>query len=106
MSNASVHAFFIGRVLAESIGSAVEKTMTETLSKIGQFDAEQREAWRSFATDVLERAAAAEASATVDSPSDSTGGAESTSDDLQEIIDNLRAETAQLRVELQKYRNQ
>ncbi|MGD1902058.1 MAG: DUF6825 family protein [Geitlerinemataceae cyanobacterium] len=99
----SVHAFFIGRVLAESLGSAVEKTFTETLSQIGKFDAEQREAWRSFADEVLERAAAAEAAAT-DGQSEQSD-AEGSSDDLQEIIDNLRAETAQLRVELQKYRN-
>jgi len=101
----SVHAFFIGRVLAESLGSAVEKTMTDALSQIGKFDAEQREAWRTFAMDVMERAAAAEAAAQSGVATDAaTTSAES--DDLQEIIDNLRAETAQLRVELQKYRNQ
>jgi siroheme synthase (precorrin-2 oxidase/ferrochelatase) len=104
MSNASVHAFFIGRVLAESISNAVEKTLTNALSEVGKFDAEQREALRKFAADVLERAATAEAGAVSYTGSDSaaTGG----SDDLQEMIDNLRAETAQLRAELQKYRNQ
>ena len=104
MSNASVHAFFIGRVLAESIGSAVEKTLTNTLSEVGKFDAEQREALRQFATDVLERAAAAEASAVPEG--NVVSSATESSDDLQEVIDNLRAETAQLRAELQKYRNQ
>jgi hypothetical protein len=104
MSNASVHAFFIGRVLAESIGSAVEKTLTNTLSEVGKFDAEQREALRKFATDVLEKASAEAAEAVPDGVGNPTGTGES--DDLQEVIDNLRAETAQLRAELQKYRNQ
>lgn len=103
MSNASVHAFFIGRVLAESIGSAVEKTLTATLSEVGKFDAEQREALRQFATEVLEKAAATEAGAV---PNGGTSTTTDGSDDLQEVIDNLRAETAQLRAELQKYRNQ
>jgi len=104
MSNASVHAFFIGRILAESIGSAVEKTLTTTLSELGKFDAEQREALRQFATEVLEKAAAAEAGAVPQGVgmTIATDGSE----DLQEVIDNLRAETAQLRAELQKYRNQ
>lgn len=103
MSNASVHAFFIGRVLAESISTAVEKTLTNALSEVGKFDAEQREALRKFATDVLEQAAAVEASTVSYGSGDpaATGGSE----DLQEMIDNLRAETAQLRAELQKYRN-
>jgi len=104
MSNASVHAFLVGRLLAESIGSVVEKTVTNALSDLGKFDAEQREMLRQLATDILDRAAAAEAAMSQSGAVSVHTGAGG--EDLQELIDNLRAETAQLRTELQQYRSQ
>jgi polyhydroxyalkanoate synthesis regulator phasin len=104
MSNPLVHAFFVGRALAEAIGEQVENTVTNALSDLGKFDAEQRERLRQFTAQVLERANQAEESAVQRSPSAIVPVA-SKPEDLQAVIDDLRAETAQLRAELQRYRN-
>ncbi len=100
MSNPLIHAFFLGRATAEVFYEGVEQTLTETLSNVGKFDAEQRERLRQFTDQVMERAQAAETS--------TTSGTSSTvpqSTDLQETIDDLRAEIAQLRSTLQSYRS-
>ncbi len=104
MSNPLVHAFFVGRALAEAIGEQVENAVTNTLSELGKFDAEQRERLRQFTTQVLERAQR-EAELSMQGRSSSSGPAASQPEDLQAMIDDLRAETAQLRAELQRYRN-
>ena len=52
MSNPMVHAFFIGRALAAAIGERVEHLMTDSLSALGRFDAEQRENLRQFTEEV------------------------------------------------------
>ncbi len=103
MSDPLVHAFFVGRAIAESINEQVESTVTTALSELGKFDAEQRERLRDFSADVAARAtleeqrmAQAAASASSSSPS---------SDDVQGLVDDLRAEIAQLRSELQRYRS-
>ncbi|PZD72882.1 hypothetical protein C1752_03298 [Acaryochloris thomasi RCC1774] len=100
MSNPLIHAFFLGRATAEVFYEAVEQTLTETVSNAGKFDAEQRERLRQFTSQVMERAQAAEATA-------GTGEATTVHQpaDLQETIDDLRAEIAQLRSALQKYRS-
>lgn len=107
MSNPLVHAFFVGRALAEAAGEQLENAVTNALGELGKFDAEQREWWRQFTTQVMERASREEelsmqgravtTSAIVSVPSKP--------EDLQAVIDDLRAETAQLRAELQRYRN-
>jgi uncharacterized protein YceH (UPF0502 family) len=102
MSNPLVHAFFVGRAIAEVAGEQVEGAVTQVLSELGKFDAEQRERLRQFTADVLERAAQAETQAMQGRPA--APGAEA-SMDLQAMVDDLRAEIAQLRVELQRYRN-
>lgn len=106
MNNPVLQAFFIGRALAESISEEVEKNITNFLSEVGKFDAEQRENLRQFASRVVERAdREAEASleggtsnSTILQSDDGSAG------DLQANIDELRAEMAQLRTELQNYR--
>jgi polyhydroxyalkanoate synthesis regulator phasin len=110
MNNPLSHAFFIGRAFAEALGEQLENTVTNTLSELGKFDAEQRERLRQFTEDVMERARQAEAMAT-QGATGTTGAtaaysASRKADDVQEMVDNLRAETAQLRTELQRYRNQ
>lgn len=100
-----LHAFFIGRALAEATGEQAERLLTDTLSYLGKFDAEQRENLRQFTEDVMARAQQAEAqaaqgSATATSPSSQDGQPA----DLQATIDHLRAEIAQVRVALQQYR--
>lgn len=106
MSNPLVHAFFVGRAFAEAMGEQLENTVTNALSELGKFDAEQRERLRQFTDEVLERASRAEELAMQGRPgSTSTGYASGSTTDLQAMIDDLRAETAHLRAELQRYRN-
>ncbi|MDX2211660.1 MAG: hypothetical protein SFY66_00095 [Oculatellaceae cyanobacterium bins.114] len=103
MSNPLVHAFFVGRALAESLSEQLEASLTNALSDLGRFDAEQREHLRQFIEQVLERASREEALAL-----QNQGGSsyeQPQQDDLQAMIDELRAETAQLRAELQRYRS-
>ena len=104
MSSPMLHAFFVGRALAEAVNEQAEHLLTNSLSWLGQFDAEQREHLRQFTEEVLARAQQAEAAAGASptSPaaaSDLEGGV-----DLQATIDTLRAEVAQVRVALQQYR--
>ncbi len=106
MSNPLVHAFFVGRAFADAVGEQIENAVTNALSDFGKFDAEQRERLRQFTEQVLERASRAEEMAMQGRPgSASASYASGSSTDLQAMIDDLRAETAQLRAELQRYRN-
>lgn len=102
MTNPLVNAFFLGRALAEGINEQLETAVSTVLSEVGKFDAEQREKLRNFTAQV--KARADQDAAQVSSPN----GARNTSTpaDLQEMIDGLRAEVAQLRAALQAYRNQ
>lgn len=106
-----VRAFFVGRALAETVGEQVERTVTDALSSLGQFDAEQRDTLRQFAEEVLARAAQEEASALENRPQGTGDGesspqGEAAPEDLQATIDTLRAEIAQVRAALQQYRAQ
>ncbi len=106
MSNPLVHAFFIGRAVAEAISEQVESTLTTTLSELGKFDAEQRERLRQFTDQVIERAQREQEMAMQGrsaAPTSSSGVSQSEA--LQVTIDELRAETARLRAELQQYRS-
>ncbi|MEM1280746.1 MAG: DUF6825 family protein [Cyanobacteria bacterium P01_D01_bin.6] len=106
MSSPVVHAFFMGRALAAAIAEQAEQTMTETLSNLGRFDAEQREHLRQFTEEVMARVQQQEAAVSQEMASNGSGvttGATS-SQDLQATIDNLRAEIAQVRSTLQQYR--
>jgi len=102
MTNPLVHAFFIGRVLAQTLSEQAEHCLTDTLSELAKCDAEQRERLRQFSDEVLERAERAEADMPAGSATTTLGVGDPT--DLQATIDDLRAEIAQLRTELQQYR--
>jgi len=107
MDNPLVHAFFIGRALAESLAQQAESTVSNTLSDLGKFDAEQRERLRQFTDQVLEKARLDEEAALQGrpgTPATATTGM-GTGADLQTLIDELRAEIAELRTELQRYRS-
>ncbi|MBW4693158.1 MAG: hypothetical protein KME27_15505 [Lyngbya sp. HA4199-MV5] len=98
-------AFFIGRALAEAVYEQTERALTDALSELGKFDAEQRERLRQFTDEVLARAQR-EADAARQARSTTaivTVGSQPT--DLQATIDELRAEVAQLRSELKRYRS-
>ncbi|MEO1589725.1 MAG: DUF6825 family protein [Cyanobacteria bacterium J06632_22] len=104
MSNSTQQAFFLGRALATAVGEQLEKVVTEGLSAVGRFDAEQREFLREFTETVLERAQA-QADATASTASAQGQPAAATVEDLQATIDTLRAEIAQVRVAVQQYRS-
>ncbi|MEO1401182.1 MAG: DUF6825 family protein [Cyanobacteria bacterium J06635_1] len=106
MSNSTLHAFFVGRALASAIGEQIEHLVTDGLSNLGKFDAEQRDNLRRFTDEVFARAqqTAATAGAHAGKPQESDG-AGSSEEDLQAMIDHLRAEIAEVRVALKQFRS-
>jgi uncharacterized small protein (DUF1192 family) len=91
-------SFFIGRALAQAMTDKFSETLTIGLSELGKFDAEQREKLKAFTQEVLARAERENGNGHNSSSTAATP-------DLQETIDDLRAEIARLRAELQRYRN-
>jgi len=98
MSKSPLDAFFIGRATAEAVIDRIEETVTDALSALGKFDAEQREQIRIFVETVLEKADRQRGTV-------KTEDIDIAPDEMQETIDNLRAEIAQLKSELQQYRD-
>lgn len=119
MSNNPVtNAFFFGRALAEVISERLEESFTNAMSDLGKFDAEQREYLRQFVEEVQLRAEQAAGNVaptninlnnnskpTNTSSTISIDIASNNSDELQAMLDQLRAEIATLRAELKQYRN-
>ncbi len=105
MTNPLVNAFFLGRATAEVLAEELEHGLTNVVSNVGKFDAEQRERLRQFTQQVIERAET-EASSASQAHHGSAAAASHAGEqnDLQQIIDELRAEIAQLRAALQDYR--
>lgn len=104
MSSPVLHAFYVGRALADAVNERAERLLTDGLSLVGKFDAEQREYFRQFTDEVMARAQQAEAEAGEPYTGGSASAGVSTATDLQATIDTLRAEIAQVRVALQQYR--
>lgn len=105
MSNSLLQAFFVGRAVADVLTEKFELALTDAMSELGKFDAEAREQLRAFTEEVIERAnRAAEAAGSDYTPSD-VGQSNTESGDVQATIDELRAEIATLRTELQRYRS-
>ena len=105
MNNPLLHAFFVGRAAAEMFYEVAENTLTDALSELGKFDAEQREHLRQFTSQVIERADHEEELAVQGRTTSAIVPTNTQPADLQATIDELRAETAQLRSELQVYRS-
>ncbi len=107
MSKPPVHAFFVGRAVAEALYEQLESAATNAFSEIGKFDAEQRERLRQFTDRVVERAnrAADQAMQTRTGTASTTTIQDIHPTDLQATIDELRAEVALVRSELQRYRS-
>jgi uncharacterized small protein (DUF1192 family) len=99
MSDPVINSFFIGRALAQAMNDKLSEAVTVGLSELGKFDAEQRVKLQSFTQEVMARAAR-ETGSNFGNSNSAGGGT-----DLQETIDDLRAEIARLRAELQRYRN-
>ena len=91
-----------GRVAAQILTEKANQAATELLSELGKLDAERREAMREFMDEVNVRANAAQVNTTQSNTAQSSSPSES---DLQATIDDLRAEIAATRNELQRYRN-
>ncbi|HAZ44433.1 MAG TPA: hypothetical protein DDW76_16980 [Cyanobacteria bacterium UBA11369] len=106
MSNPLIHAFFVGRAVADLLYEQLEHTLTDALSELGKFDAEQRERLRQFTEEAIARAKVAEEAAMQGRTTTTVVSVGSPSQDLQAMIDELRAEIAQVRSELQRYRSQ
>ncbi|EAZ90886.1 DUF6825 family protein [Crocosphaera chwakensis] len=105
MSNPVLHAFFLGRAFAEVLSEKVEESLTEALSELGKFDAEQRENLRQFIEEVQLRAEREATQGNATTTTTTTTADNGSSVDLQETIDDLRAEIARLKAELKNYRN-
>ena len=111
MSNPVIDAFFLGRAVAEVMGEKLEDVYTNAMSELGKFDAEQRENLRVFMEEVQLRAQqAANTGSTTTTTSSSSSRSSTNSDpsepeDLQEMLDQLRSQIAELRSELKQYRN-
>jgi Sec-independent protein translocase protein TatA len=105
MSNPLLQAFFVGRATAEILGEKLEFALTDAFSELGKWDAELKEQMRSFTEEVMERAN--RAASTSGAGSTTTGYTQPGSEpvDLQAMIDELRAEIALLRTELQRHRS-
>ncbi|MCT7950495.1 hypothetical protein NG798_11900 [Ancylothrix sp. C2] len=104
-NNSSVHAFFVGRAIAQALYQQLEQNLTTALSELGKFDAEQRERLRDFATTVMQRADMETQNTPVSTPSSAYSRTSAPNSDLQATIDELRAEIAEMRVQLQRYRS-
>lgn len=105
MSNPLVQAFFVGRAVAEIFNEQLENALTDALSELGKFDAEAREHLRQFTAEVVERANREAETATLSRTTTAIVPQGSQPVDLQAMIDELRAEIALLRTELQRYRS-
>lgn len=106
MSNSVIHAFFVGRALAQALNEQVEDALTNALSEFGKFDAEQRERLRQFTEQVLETAQREAEAVSLGRKTTTIVPFGTQSGDLQATIDELRSEIARLRAELKLYRNQ
>lgn len=105
MTNPLVQAFFVGRAAADLLNEQLENALTDALSELGKFDAEQRERLRQFTEKVMERADREAENARVAQTTTAIVTQGSQSVDLQAMIDELRAEIALLRSELQRHRS-
>lgn len=105
MTNPLVHAFFVGRAVAELLNEQLENALTDALSELGKFDAEARENLRQFTQQVTERANREAEITTLGRTTTAIVPQGSQPVDLQAMIDELRAEIALLRAELQRYRS-
>lgn len=105
MTNPVVHAFFVGRAAAEALNEQFENALTNALSELGKFDAEQREHLRQYTEQVMARAESTTETVIVARTTTSIVPQGAQPLDLQATIDELRAEIARLRAELQRYRS-
>ncbi len=102
MTKNVLNSFFVGRALAQSLNDKLGETLTHTLSELGKINAEQGEKLRNFTQEVIDRAARETANAGGNTTTVAPNGQ---TVDVQETIDELRAEIARLRAEVQRHRH-
>ena len=109
MSSPLDQALIYGRVFAEVLTEKVEETLTDVLSDLGKLDAERNQWFREFGEEFQARteremqnggssSSSSKKPITINIDDDETP-------DLQEVIDDLRAEIASLKAELREYRD-
>jgi polyhydroxyalkanoate synthesis regulator phasin len=103
MTKPVLNSFFVGRALAQALNDKLGETLTYSLSELGKINAEQGEKLRQFTQEVIDRAARETANA---GGNTITVTADGESIDIQQTVDELRAEIARLRAEIQQHRNQ
>ncbi|BAW96157.1 hypothetical protein NIES970_10800 [[Synechococcus] sp. NIES-970] len=106
MNNPLFQALSYGRAFAEVLKERVEESLTDLLSDLGKLDAERNQWVQEFIKEVetrAERDANKQGNASRPITIDIDGDDNPT--DLQEMIDNLRAEIASLKAELKQYRD-
>lgn len=107
MKDPLLYSFFVGRAAAEVLYERLEDSLTYTLSELGKFDAEQRENLRLFTEEVLARAEQETQKFDQGSSHPTVVIADSSEpEDLQQTIDELRADIARTRAEVQTYRTE
>ena len=109
MSNPLIQAFFLGRATAE----VLSEELTDALSTIGKFDAEQQQRLQEFPNRmvdlpnrVMERAQAEENRVVEDQGEATVASTPMATDDLQKTLHELRQEIAYLRTALRTYNSQ
>ncbi|NJM75476.1 MAG: hypothetical protein HC852_06450 [Acaryochloridaceae cyanobacterium RU_4_10] len=106
MTNPLINAFFLGRATAEVLSEELEHGVTDLLGNIGRFNAEQRDRLQNLTQTIMERAEAEASTVSQTRSAPGEASANGQQSDIQEVIDELRAEIAQLRSALQTYRQQ
>ncbi len=101
MTKPVLNSFFVGRALAQALNDKLGETLTYSLSELGKINAEQGEKLRQFTQEVIDRAARE----TTNAGGNNTVSADAPID-IQQTVDELRAEIARLRAEIQQHRNQ
>ena len=110
MTNPLTRAFFIGRATADLLAEKAEAALTDIAGELGKNLSEAQKHWEEFGQDVVARAKAEEAIAAGNLHGQDTAatgtGFTTPPADLQVTLDDLRAEVAELRSQLQKYRSE
>lgn len=125
-SRSVLDAFFYGKAFAEVVNERLGVVADDLLLEFNKRDAERRQAFREFLDQVQSRAESQMLQSSTTSSTSSTGvippsrqlpgparangtgaaqSVNSPSPDLQETVDELRAEVATTRAELVKFRN-
>lgn len=102
MTKPVLNSFFVGRALAQALNERLGETLTYGLSELGKINAEQGEKLRQFTKEVIDRAARE----TTNAGGNTAVTADGEPIDVQQTVDELRAEIARLRAEIQQHRNQ